>query len=184
MAALIQFTTPLPAAGTVSSNSQFIPRATTFTGTLYSDVAGTLNIDQGGDGNNWDTTTAIAATPGAGVSINVTVLGQYFQVRYTNGGTPQTAFRLFINARDPYGAFLANALPPSSGGAYAILLYNVEQNTYQYVGRYDGADQLGAITAAVNYTGKGGKYAAFEVGTAIVSDETPIFSTEHSPNSF
>lgn len=184
MASLISFTTPLPANGTVSSGSQFISRATTITGTVIANVAGTVNIDQGGDGINFDTTTTISVGVSTGVSINVPVISQYFQVRYINGGNPQTAFRLYVNARDPYGAFLANALPPSSGGAYGVLLYNVEQDTYQYVGRYDGADELGAITAAVNYKNVAGKYAAFQVGNAIVSSETPIFSTEHAPDSF
>lgn len=184
MPSLVEFTTPLAASATVSSGPQFIPRGTQVTGTVFADQAGTIYIDQGGDGINWDTTVTSAVAAEIGAAIKVDIISQYFQVRYINGTTAQTQFRLYVDPRDPYGSFLANALPPSPGGAFAILLFNQTQGNYQYVGRYDGADALGAITAAVNYKGQGGKYAAFEVATAIVSDETPVFQTEHSPDSF
>ena len=188
MANLISFTTPLPAGGTATSNAQYISRAVSVTGTVYTDQPGTLYIDQGGDGINWDSTTSVpvpnSTILGVGTPFTVNLIAQYFQVRYVNGGIAQTTFRCYANPRDPYGAFLAKALPPSMGGMYAVLWYNQSSGTYQYVGRYDGADELGAITSAVNYKGVGGKYAAFNVNLAVVSDETPVFSTEHSPDSF
>lgn len=188
MANLISFTTPLPANGTQISGPQYLMRAQQITGTVYVDQPGDLYIDQGGDGINWDTTTHFSVPnstiTGVGVSFEVDVVSQYFQVRYVNGNLSQTIFRLYANARDAYGAFLANALPASAGGQYGVLLWNDPQQEYRWIGRFDGSDPYGAITAAVNATGVGGKYACFAVALAAVSQERPVFTTEHSPDAF
>lgn len=181
---VVSFTGPLPAAGTDSSGPLQVSRALNITGTVYSDVAGTVFVDQGGDGINWDLTTSISVPAATGTAVNVTLIDQFYQVRYTNGGTPQTVFRLFVNPRDPYGAFLAASLPPSSGGAYGILYFSPAATDYTFVGRFDGLDAYNAITNAALAEGQGGKYAAFVVADAWVSDETIVSSTEHSPESF
>lgn len=181
---LITFVTPQPANGQVGSGPIYVPRAQTITGTVFSDVSGTIYIDQGGDGLNWDSTVTASITGGLGAAIDVDVVAQYFQIRYVNGNTPQTVFRLYADPRDPYGAFLANALPPSSGGAFAILRFNDALGAYQYVGRFDGADPYGAITAAVVYKNLPGKYAAFPVTNAIVSVETLTSTSQHAPAAF
>lgn len=181
---LVQTTTPLLAAGTFSSGAIITSRALNLTGTVFSDVAGTLYIDQGGDGIDWDYTTDYLVPAGVGTPINVDLLDQYWQVRYTNGSVAQTVFRLFVNPRDPYGAFLQAAQAPSAGGAYGVLFFNSGPHTYTYLGRFDGSDEYGAITNAALTNGSNGKYAAFVVANCVVSDETIVRETEHAPDAF
>lgn len=181
---LIQFITPLASAGTAASSAYQMTRASSVTGTAIADVAGTLYVDQGGDGVNWDSTTSFAIAPNTGISFNVPLITQYFRVRYTNGGTPQTIFRVFADPRDPYGTFLAAAQAASPGGAYGVLLFNTGSNSYQYIGRYDGADAFNAISNAAVVANQSGKYAAFAVASASVSDETLQKTTTHSADSF
>lgn len=181
---VVSTTAPLLAAGDFSSGPLQTTRALSITGTAFSDVAGNVFVDQGGDGLNWDFTTEIAVSAGVGAEINVTLVDQFYQVRYVNGGTPQTVFRLYVNPRDPYGAFLAASLPPSSGGAFGILYFSPAADNYSFVGRYDGLDAYNAISNAAISTRNSGKYAAFVVEDAVVSDETIVQATEHAPDSF
>jgi hypothetical protein len=180
----VQTTVPLLASGTFDSGPIITSRALSFTGSVFSDQSGTLLIEQSGDGNNWDLTTTINVTGGTAAAINVTTLDQYWRVLYTNGGTNQSVFRLYVNARDPYGTFLQAAGVPTPGGAYGVLLYQPGAQTYSFVGRFDGSDEYGAITSAAIATNQNGKYAAFVVANCVVSEETIIRETEHAPDSF
>jgi len=56
-----------------------------------------LSMQQSSDGTNWDVTdtyTVAAQAAGGGKTYAVQVSAKYFRVVYTNGATPQTAFRL------------------------------------------------------------------------------------------
>lgn len=184
MSNVVSFTAPLLAAGTATSGPLQTTRALNITGTVFADAAGTVYVDQGGDGNNWDYTTSVAVAANTGTSINVTLIDSWYQVRYINGPAAQTVFRCFVNPRDPYGAFLQNALPPSSGGAFAVFLYQPGSGAYSWVGRFDGLDAWNAITNAALSIGQNGKYAASPVTQFVVSTEAIDRSTTHSPDSF
>jgi hypothetical protein len=184
MPSLVTSTATLAAAGTFSSGPLQIQRAISITGTVFSDQDGTLYIDQGGDGVNWDYTLSFALEGDTGVDVDTPLLSQWFQVRYTNGAVTQNVFRLNIDARDPYGAFLQPALTPSSGGAYAVLMYNPGSGVYSYVGRFDGTDGYNACGNAALSTGNTAKYASALVTNFTVSDETILQTTEHTPDSF
>lgn len=78
----------------------------TLQGTLFSDQSGTLYIDQGGSvisttqysmDINWDYTVVIDYTGGTGITINQVVNSPYLRLRYVNGATPQTAWRLLCS---------------------------------------------------------------------------------------
>lgn len=77
-------------------------RVNEFRASSTSDVAGTLFIEQSSDGTNWNMThrqdtTSVAdadATTRHIAIINAMVCARYARVRYRNGATPQTVFRL------------------------------------------------------------------------------------------
>jgi hypothetical protein len=104
---------PLGDAGTWSSDVDSYPGYVALTnyqmtvqGTLFSDQNGTLFIDQGGDvisttqygmEINWDYTIEIDYTGGTGIDISEAVVSPYLRLRYVNGSTPQTVFRLLVS---------------------------------------------------------------------------------------
>lgn len=182
MASLVSTTTPLAAGITFDSGSINLSRAESITGSVFADQPGTLEIQQSGDGENWDITDTFDVQAGVGIPVNVPVVAQFFQVIYTNGATAQATFRLFIDIRDPYGAFLAQAEGPTPGGAYAVLWKG--PNGWQYVGRFDGTDGWNACGNAAVSSGRGGEYASVPVTTLTVSQETIVTTSEHAPGTF
>ena len=68
-------------------------------GLVYSNVAGSLRIEQSGDGLSWDVIDTIGVTPPEGAKFSVEKVAQHARVRYVNGGTPQTIFRLYVYRR-------------------------------------------------------------------------------------
>lgn len=183
MSSLIQTTTPLGSGGSFVSSAQQTTRATQITGSVFADQAGTLYIEQGGDGTNWDNVTEIAVEANIGTSIEIDVTNQFIRARFLNGASAQATFRLYVDLRDPYGAFLLPASGPSPGGAYAVL-FDDPARGYQFVGRFDGIDGWNANGNAAIAAGRGGKYASFLVANAIVSDEVLMTVSEHGPDVF
>lgn len=181
--ALITNTTPINAGITWTSSVQSLNRATQITGSVFADQPGVFTVAQGGDGTHFDAVTNVTITANVGVAIEVDVVSQFFEVKFNNtSSTNQTALRVFIDIRDPYGDFLAAALSPSPGGAWAVLFQG--SNGYQFVGRFDGADALSANGSAAISQNKSGQYASFPVSDATVSIETLIPTTEHALASF
>lgn len=96
-------TTPLGSAGTWNSTTPGnVPGHVTLTsggdtirGSVYSDQSGTIYIEQSGDHVNWDVSTSYAITGGNGQGFVENVVSPYCRLRYVNGATAQTAFRLF-----------------------------------------------------------------------------------------
>jgi hypothetical protein len=69
-------------------------------GSVFADQAGTLYVEQSGDMVNWDLQTTITVTASTGEAINVTVVLPWVRVRYVNGGSDQTIFRIFATLND------------------------------------------------------------------------------------
>ena len=68
--------------------------------TVYADRAGTLYVDQSGDGTNYDEITVIAYTAAATNGHSVEVVGITARLRFTNAaGAAQTSFRLYARTR-------------------------------------------------------------------------------------
>lgn len=71
---------------------------TWLTGVVYSNVAGTLFIDQSVDGTRWLTPQSISIGAGVSNPIDVTILSRYIRLRYVNQATAQTSFDLHAYA--------------------------------------------------------------------------------------
>jgi len=100
-------TTPLAANGTWESDTQSYPGypvpvnlQLAISGSVYSDQAGTLHIDQSIDGVNWDITTPIAVTAATSTPINTGLTGFYVRLRYVNGTTLQNTLRIAATLND------------------------------------------------------------------------------------
>lgn len=81
-------------AGVYDSGAQRTLLYDNITGTVFANQAGTLNVEQSFDGTNWDTNSSTAVSASTGTSFNVTVVAPWYRLRYVNGATPQTTFRL------------------------------------------------------------------------------------------
>ena len=68
-------------------------------GLVYSDKGGTLYVEQSGDGLSWDVIDTISITGGTGAKFSYEKVAQHARVRYVNGGTDQTVFRLYFYRR-------------------------------------------------------------------------------------
>jgi hypothetical protein len=96
---LASTTTPLGANGTYTSGSLTVSGYGRIVGTVFADQAGTLYIEQSSDGTNWDASTGVSVSAGTPASFSVEVVAPTARVRYVNGATAQTAFRLYVRAR-------------------------------------------------------------------------------------
>lgn len=97
--------TPLESNATYTSGTMLSERNDNLAGVVFADQSGSLIIEQGVDGTNWDKKTVVAISaasgPGEGTTFSEPLLLPYFRVRYANGGTDQGTFRIaarFISA--------------------------------------------------------------------------------------
>lgn len=101
-------TTLLGAAGVYTSNVITTDVAQNLTGSIYSDQNGTLVVYQSFNYSpqmgdiaatvDWDISQSITYTGGTTPGFSIEILAPTFQLVYTNGGTPQTKFRLYARA--------------------------------------------------------------------------------------
>lgn len=63
-------------------------------GMVFADQAGTLHIEQSMDNTNWDIDTTYAVVASTGKGFKEEIFAPYVRVRYVNGATPQTSFRI------------------------------------------------------------------------------------------
>jgi hypothetical protein len=63
---------------------------------VFADQPGTLYIDQSPDGRNWDASESISVSANAGQAISREIVARYVRVRYVNGATAQSVFRLYV----------------------------------------------------------------------------------------
>jgi hypothetical protein len=92
-------TTPLPANGTWTSGTESALITGRLVGSCFSDQSGTLYIEQSPDGTNWDVVDSFSVTGGSGIGFSVEKVCPYARVRYVNGATAQTVFRLYVFRR-------------------------------------------------------------------------------------
>jgi len=97
---LIDYTvTPLGANASWISNVDDDPATGRVTGSVYADQAGTLYVEQSPDGTNWDVVDSFSVSAGSGFGFTVEKVCPYVRVRYVNGTTSQTTFRLYVYKR-------------------------------------------------------------------------------------
>lgn len=64
-------------------------------GLVFSDQGGTLNIEHSTNGTDWDVNDSpITVAAGVGQVFSRPIYGAYVRLRYVNGATPQTVFRI------------------------------------------------------------------------------------------
>jgi hypothetical protein len=88
----------LTANSTFASDVHLTDRADKIAGIVKSDQGGTLHIEQSIDGTNWDLDNTITVTANTGASFEQDLIGSYVRLRYVNGGSNQTSFRLGARA--------------------------------------------------------------------------------------
>lgn len=93
--AYIGTTDPLDANGEYTSGTKVTDRADNISGSVYSDQAGTIFIEQSHDGENWDISTDYAVSADDGKGFSEPLYAPYVRIRYVNGGTDQGVFRLY-----------------------------------------------------------------------------------------
>lgn len=98
MSQIVATFTPLGGAATYTGPTMLTDRYDTIAGTVFSDQAGTIHIQQSPDGTNWDLDTFYAITASTGKGFSETIVAPYYRITYVNGATPQTAFRLKASA--------------------------------------------------------------------------------------
>ncbi|MEM3982560.1 MAG: hypothetical protein QXM71_07580 [Thermofilum sp.] len=89
-------TTALGAGASWSSGSIDMLNYSKLYVTVFADQAGTLYIDQSPDASNWDVTESISVSANVGMAVVREIAGRYCMVRYVNGSTAQTVFRLYV----------------------------------------------------------------------------------------
>jgi hypothetical protein len=94
--------TPLGVATTFTSPRRLTDRHDTITGTIFSDTAGTLHVEQGytdaGGTDRWDSDTTHAVVASTGLSFADVCIAPNWRVRFVQAGT-QTIFRLYAKTR-------------------------------------------------------------------------------------
>jgi hypothetical protein len=97
---LVFTTTLLPANGTWISKVDSDPFTGRIVGSVFADQAGTLYVEQSGDGVDWrDVVDSFSVVANQGIGFSVEKVVPYARVRYVNGATAQTEFRLFVFRR-------------------------------------------------------------------------------------
>lgn len=90
-------TAALNAAATFTGTADEITQYASITvGVIASHASATdgLSLEQSSDGTNWDIIDTYTVPATTGKTFGVQCTARYFRVRYTNGGTLQTSFRL------------------------------------------------------------------------------------------
>jgi len=96
---LTSTTTALGAGASYTSGSFTVSGYGRIVGTVFADQAGTLYVEQSSDGTNWDASASVSVSASTPTSFSVEVVAPTARVRYVNGATAQTVFRLYVRAR-------------------------------------------------------------------------------------
>jgi hypothetical protein len=89
-------TTALGIGATYTSAAFIVDQFRFVKGTLKTDQAGTLYIDQGGSAANWDNVDSFAIVAGTGFGFKLPIVAKYVRFRIINGGVAQTYLRAYF----------------------------------------------------------------------------------------
>lgn len=112
-------TTPLTGAAAFTGTAKNITAYGSVTVSVFADQASGTNgfsIQQGPDGTNWNFVDSFTVTASSSKTVTIPRQGAFLRVVYTNGATPQTAFRLqtILNAAMP----APSAVKPADGTTF------------------------------------------------------------------
>ncbi len=95
MAGFLSTTNTLAAGASITLGPKQTDRHDNLVGTVFSDQGGTLFIEQSPEGINWDVSRSIAVAGGTGQGFSEGLYAPFVRLRYVNGATAQTVFRLY-----------------------------------------------------------------------------------------
>lgn len=92
--------TPLASGATWTSSSRVSNRDDSIVGSVFTDQAGTIYIEQSGDGGvTYDVQTSYTITASNGSGFKEDIVLPTWRVRFTNtAGSPQTVIRLYARS--------------------------------------------------------------------------------------
>ncbi|MBW2650679.1 MAG: hypothetical protein JRC66_06660 [Deltaproteobacteria bacterium] len=100
VSAIVASTTSVLGAAAEYASSEFsLEDSARIIGSCFADQNGTLYIEQRNDGTNWDVQSEFTYTANERLGFSVEVVGNEGRLRYVNGATPQTIFRLYARLR-------------------------------------------------------------------------------------
>jgi len=99
MALIASTSTPL--GGNATYTSPVFPTAafSYLSGSVFADQAGTIYIEQSGDGTHWDLSTNYAVSASDGSGFKEEVILPWGRIRFVNGAAAQGTFRLFTQVQ-------------------------------------------------------------------------------------
>lgn len=149
---------PLAIAGTVTETAKTVAGYAAIAGSVFSDAAGTLFVEQSLDGgSNYDLITTIPVLASTFTPFDVTVYGTTARVRYLNGAVAQTVYRVNAVARPLSGVAPGGGANGALGNVGAGL---VIANTTAALG---GAATFLSGIFQVGPTAVGTRYAGYDV---------------------
>lgn len=89
---------PLAVSASMPPITMIVKEDTSLIGAVASDQPGTLYIDQGFDGVNWDATTTYNVLGGTTVTISNPIIATQVRLRYVNGINNQLFMRLYARS--------------------------------------------------------------------------------------
>jgi hypothetical protein len=100
--AFVATETALGSTTSWTSDKRLTNRDDNIVGTIFSDTAGSLFVEQGytdsSGTDHWDASTTVAVTASTGTSFTVPIVAANWRLRFTQAGT-QTVFRVYGQAR-------------------------------------------------------------------------------------
>ena len=87
-------TSPVLANITFVGTATEVKEYSTIVINVYADQNGTLFVEHSSDGTNWDISNSYPYTAAEEYSLRTPVIARYYRLRFTNGVTDQTAFRM------------------------------------------------------------------------------------------
>lgn len=93
-------TTPLGDGLTYTGASKACDKYARIVGTIFTDHASTLYVDQSQDNTNWDYSSSFPVTASTGLAFSVEVIAPYCRLRVVNSaGAAQTVLRAYMRGR-------------------------------------------------------------------------------------
>lgn len=105
MSTLNSSTAVLGAGATFTGSSEDVTQYSTisiFVIASHASATDGLVIEQSVNGTNWDNSDTYTISANSGKTISVAAISNFFRIRYINGGTLQTSFRLSVKLHKSY----------------------------------------------------------------------------------
>lgn len=177
--------TPLAGGATFTGTGEEVTNYGSISIFCFADQASAvdgLSLEYSTNNTNWDDTDVYTTTAGAAKHIVVPPEAQYFRVRFTNGATPQTAFRLQTIYRKVQGKSSSHNLRESLSEENDAELVKAVLAGKKPDGTFTNAafDTQGRLIVAEVSTNAAGAGFATGLVTTSSTTEVPIRATSYN----